>query len=326
MEPILNKQEIADLLSAIRAGRVPLDLDDDKPQQNLKYTELNMFEAAHRRETNNKLTNFDIIIDNFSRNYAIALTNKLQRNFSLQRVALDSCSFQEFQAKRKNPGAIGLLNMLPLHNSALLVFDTRLSFSLIEIMLGASSAVSPLQLDRDLTTIELTILKTIISEACDNLSKAFKPVADLKTSLMKVEKNIRLVSIAEPESEVIVASFSLKVDDLTGEIDLLFPATSLEPMKDKLRDLLNVNIVTQDTWKESLESELRKCEATLVAQSGNISLSVDTILHMKVGDVIPLNYDPGSPLKLLIEDQTKFFARPGTSNGKKAVCITGIYQ
>ena len=72
MEPILNKQEIADLLSAIRAGRVPLDLDDDKPQQNLKYTELNMFEAAHRRETNNKLTNFDIIIDNFSRNFGYA--------------------------------------------------------------------------------------------------------------------------------------------------------------------------------------------------------------------------------------------------------------
>lgn len=325
MEPILNKQEIADLLQAIRSGRVPLDLEDDRPQQFLKYSQLNIFEAAHRRETTNKLINFDIIVDAFSRNYAISLTNKLQRNFSLQRISLESSTFQEFQAKRNNPGAIGLLNLHPLHNSALLVLDARLSFSLIEIMLGASSSISPLQLDRELTTIELTILKSIISEACDNLNKAFKPITELKPALMKVEKNIRLVSIAEPESEVIVASFNLKVDDLSGEIDLLFPAIALEPMRDKLRDLLNVNITTQDTWKESLERELRQCEATVIAQSGIISLSVDSILRMQAGDIIPLNYDPNSPLRLLIEDQIKFFARPGTSNGKKAVCITSMY-
>jgi flagellar motor switch protein FliM len=327
VEPILKKQEISDLLAAIRAGKVSLDLEDDHRQHEfLDSKPLNLFDIAHRSITDTRIPNLDIIIDSFSRNYGIALTNKLQRSFSLQRTGLETYTFQEFLAKRKNPGAIGVLNLQALVHSALMIFDSRLSFSMIEIMLGASADIDPLQLDRELTTIELTILKTAMVEACANLNKAFKPLIDLQSSLLKVEKNVRLVSIVEPESEVLVATFTLKMDELAGEVDLLFPVAALDPLRDKLRDLLSVNITTQDSWKDLLRDEVMKTAATIVAQSGVVTLSIDAILRLKNGDIIPLDYDPNSPLKILVEDQLKFFARPGTTNGKKAISITGVYR
>ena len=32
------------------------------------------------------------------------------------------------------------------------------------------------------------------------------------------------------------------------------------------------------------------------------------------------------PLKVLVEDSLKFFAKPGTHNGRKAISLTGVYE
>jgi flagellar motor switch protein FliM len=197
---------------------------------------------------------------------------------------------------------------------------------MIEVMLGASTTLDPLHLDRPLTTIELSILKTIMVDACLDLDKSFKPLINLRSNLVRVENSARFVSIAEPESEVLVSTFLVKVDDLSGEIDLVIPAITLDPLRDKLRELLMVDVTTRDTWKNTLENEIRNTVVEIVAQSGLISLSVERILNLNEGDIIPLDYDPNSPLRILVENQLKFSARPGTSNGKKAISITGIHQ
>ncbi len=327
MEPILNKQEIADLLGAIRAGRVTLDLDTEPDARTfLDCKPLNLIDASQHPASDERIANFDILVDTFARNYAMSLTNKLQRSFSLTRTDLETYKFQDFLVTRRNPGAIGVLSLPALNHSALMLLDSKLSFSLIEIMLGASSDIDPLLPERELTTIELTILKTTVSDAANNLNKAFKPLINLDSSLLKIEKNVRLVSIVEPDSDVLVASFTLKYDDHSGQIDLLFPVVALEPLREVLRDLLNVNMSTQDSWKTLLREELKNTVTTIIAQSGVIDLSIDAIMHLQPGDILPLDYDPNSPLKILVEDQLKFFARPGTSNGKKAISITGVYQ
>ena len=326
MEPILTKQQIADLLAAIRTGKVPLDLDDDGQDHFLHCTPIDLFHQTQRKEEQARIPNFDIILDNFCRNYSISLTNQLQRNFSITRTSMESCEYQEYLAKRKNPGAIGMLSMSPLLHNSLLVFDRQLSYSMIEVMLGASTELDPLQLDRALTTIELSILKTTMRDACMDIDKSFKPLVNLRSSLVKVENNTRLISITEPEAEVLVGTFHLKVEDLSGEIDLVFPAMTLDPLREKLRELLMVDVTTRDSWKESLENALKQTAVDIVAQSGTVTLAIDKILKLKEGDIIQLDYDPNTPLKILVEEQAKFTAIPGTSNGKRAIRITGIAQ
>lgn len=328
MEPILSKQQIADLLAAIKAGKVPLDLEEDgREERFLDCQPINLFQITQqRKEDRVRIPNLDIILDNFCRNYSISLTNQLQRSFTITRTSLESCEYQEYLARRKNAGAIGLLNLPPLLHNALIVLDRQLSYSMIEVMLGASAELDPLQLERPLTTIELSILKTAMRDACMDIDKSFKPIINLKSNLVRVENTTRLVSITEPESEVLVGSFHVKVDELSGEIDLVFPVTTFDPLREKLRELLMVDVTTRETWRESLENALKRTSVGLIAQSGTITLTVEKILHLKAGDIIPLDYDPNSPLKILVEDQLKFTARPGTSNGRKAVSITGVAQ
>jgi flagellar motor switch protein FliM len=45
----------------------------------------------------------------------------------------------------------------------------------------------------------------------------------MHSALIKLENNARLVSIVEPEAEVIVGTFMVKVGDHSGEIHLTLP-------------------------------------------------------------------------------------------------------
>ena len=227
-------------------------------------------------------------------------------------------------ADKNQPGGIGILDMPPLKHGALIIIDPKLSFSMIEIMLGASSDLESPHLDRRLTTIELTILRTVLTEACRDLNKAFSQLLELNTSLIKLENNARLVSIVEPDAEVIVGTLLVKVGEFSGEIHLVFPYATLEPLRDLLRELLNISTTTRGTWQDVLEEEVLAIPSNVTAQSGVLTLSVNDILNIEVGDILNLDYDPSAPLKVLVEEELKFFAIPGTHNGKKAISLTGV--
>lgn len=324
MEPILNQKEISELLQAIRDGKVPLDPDGGE-ESFLDCTPINLFQMARPDREQFRIPNFDIIIDAFCRHYATSLTNQLQKTFSIKRVGLETYEFQKFMAKKNAPGAIGIFELPPLKQGALMIFNPKLSFAMLEIMLGASSDIETLELERQLTTIELNILKTPMGEACVDINKAFEQLLDINTDLLKLENNPRLVSIVEPEGEVIVSTLQVKVGTYSGEIDLIFPFATLEPLREPLKELLSIATTTKGSWHAIIEDHLQNLPITLIAQSGTIEMKVEEVLGLQVGDVIGIDYDPNAPLQVIVEDSPKFYAIPGTHNGKKAISLTGSF-
>jgi len=321
MEPILNRAEIADLLNAIRDGQISLDLGDEH-EDFLPCSPINLFQLAKTDKEQFRIPNFDIILDAFCRQYATSLTNQLQRTFSITRVALETYEFQKFMADKSQPGAIGILDLPPLKQGALIIYDPKLSFSMLEIMLGASADIDTLELERKLTTIELNILKTPISDACVDINKAFSQLLDIKTQIVKLENNPRLVSIVDPEGEVIVGTLLVKVGQYSGEIHLVFPFATLEPLRELLKELLTISTKSQSTWYDIIEEQIQNMPVTVTAQSGTITMSVEQVLGLQVGDTINLDYDPNSPVQVMVEDSLKYYAIPGTHNGKKAISLT----
>ncbi len=327
MEPILSRQEIADLLSAIKEGQVSTEAA--APEQAAKFTNadtINLLHMANKNSCQLRIPNLDIILDAFAQNYSISLTNQLQRTFNISRISIDCTIFNEFMAAQKDSGAIGVLSLDPLKHGCLFILDQQLSFTMLEIMLGASSELDPLKLARKLTTIELNILKSVMSKACDDLSKALRPLIDLKSSLIKIESNSRLVSITDSDAEVVVGRFKIQIGNLSGELKLLFPVATLDPLKERLKDLLSVRTSTFGEWSDQLIHELLEMSTTIIAQSGTITMPLSKVISFKQGDIIPLDYDPNSPLRVLIEDKLKFFARPGIHAGKRAISLTGVYD
>lgn len=327
MEPILTKEQIAELLIAIQSGKVSTDLaGDSAPDFQANVSSLNLFQMAGSTESQQRIPNLDIILDNFASNFGISLTNKLQRTVTITRTDINTSEFQDYLVSQKDAGAIGVLSLDPLKNGALMIYDSELCFSLVEVMLGASTEIEPLQLERKPTTIELNVLKSSMTQACTDIDKAFTQVIELESSIVKVESNSRLVSIAEADADVLAGHFTIQVGSLRGSFDLVFPVATLDPIREPLRDLLTVKTVRQSGWQDVLLGEINMMTTTVIAQSGIINMPVHKAMKLRKGDIIPIDYDPNSTLKILVEDNLKFFAIPGTVSGKRAIHLTGVYE
>ena len=332
MEPILTKDEIADLLVAIRTGKVSADFVGNgqfQTKQFLNSTEIDLFQtfkrAAGRGET--RIPNIDLIIDSFSRRFATNLTNTLQRNFTVEREDIESTDFQQSIMALNNQGAVGIYSTNPLKFGCLFHFDTRLAFTLLEMMLGSSPSSEALALERNLTTIELAILKTTLTDICTELQKAMQPVVNMQPHLTKVENNFRLVNIVEPKTEVLVTLFTIRIaGENCGQMRFIIPYITLEPLQEKFKELVTFTPEVANSWTNHLARGALEMENKVTASSGLITMTIRTILDLRPGDIIDLQYNPDQPLTIMVEEQPLFFAIPGERNGKKAFHVTGRYS
>lgn len=332
MEPILTKEEIADLLSAIKSGKISPETAELRPSRGEKALlarDIDLFRTYERAQDSGemRIPNFDIVLDTFARNFGTSLTNTLQRNFSVERADITTTSFQQSLLNLENQGAVGIYTTAPLKYGCLFHCDTLLAFTLLEIMLGSAASSESIALDRHLTTIEIAILKTTMSAVCIDLQKAMRPVVDLQVQLAKVENNFRLVSIVEPETEVLVTRFNIRIaGEHAGQLRFIIPYLTLEPVREQFKEMVTVAQAATYSWARFFVHEALEMESEVTARSGLIAMTIGKLLALKPGDIVDLHYNPDQPLTIMVEDQPLFFAIPGERNGKKAFHVTGRYS
>ena len=331
MEPILSKAEITDLLSAIKSGAINVDsIDDRGPGHGIPKIaqEVDLFDLYSHEDTSRemRIPNLDIILDVFARNFGNTLTNILQRTFQVERLDITTSNFQSGLLELNNQGAIGIFNTEPLKHGCLFHFDSLLAFTLLEIMLGSSDANELMALKRNLTTIEINILTSIMTKVGGDFSKAMIPVIAITPELIKVENNFRLVNIVDSDTEIMISKFQLKSgNEKAGELRLIIPSLTLEPLRENFKKIVTV---TQDsyTWGNFFAQEALETPCTVTARSGSITMNIRELMQLRIGDIIDLGYDPDRPLEILVENKPKFSAVPGERNGKKAFHITGQFS
>lgn len=332
MEPILSKEEIADLLVAIKSGDITTDSVDSGPHQAPRFLhakEVDLCQVYQHRATSDgesRIPNFDIIIDMFARNFGTSLTNTLQRSFIVERTEITTNTFQQSLLDLNNQGAVGIFSTDPLKYGCLFHFDISMAFALLEIMLGSSVDSDSITPNRTLTPIEISILKSTMMGITKDLKKAFNPITELNPSLTKIENNFRLVNIVEADTEVLVASFNVSVSgESAGQMRFIIPYLTVEPFREAFKQMVTVTQAAYG-WTNSFAREAAEMKCSVIARSGLLEMTIRNILQLKPGDILDLGYDPDRPLHIVVEDQPKFFAIPGERNGRKAFHITKRYN
>ena len=337
MEKILSKEEIAELLSAIRDGDVAVDpapavvsavapaatgRRPAKVTRSVSAQACNLIGAEGPEGW--KLANFDLILENFARNFAISLSNRFQRSVNIKLDAMESMTFEQLLQKLSGRGSIGTLQVEPLSGGALLIVDEQFSFSLVEIVLGGSSLTDVIVPDRPMSAIELNVVSDIIASACPELDKGFSQLEEIKSKLVNVVSNLRLLNFVALETGVVTAQFRVSIDNLEGNISLVFPHSSLEPLRKKQqRKAIPSSALQNSKWHKAFYEELGHMEVELEAILASVSLRVRDILDFRVGDVIDLDCSPDAPLQVMVEGRTKFQGMAGVQGGKKAIRIMG---
>jgi flagellar motor switch protein FliM len=326
VERILTQGEIDELLSAFEDGQIDVRLKSDALYdspvichdiKNVSGIDL----TKGQNYSKWRIANLDIVFNAFARYYSITLSNSLQRNVIIHKGEIISKFFEDFLSDLHNVGVFGIFSLDPLKGNGLFVFDKTLCFGFVEMLFGVSAESALVVPDRELTAIEVNVIRSLMAEGCFVFNRAFDPLDKLNSGITRVETNWKMLNVLSPETEVIQVNFSVQVGDFKKDIIMVIPYFSLEPFRERFRGkgFQLSEIRRENSWVKRLENEALNMEVSISANWGDLFLTIQEILGLSNGDIITLDYDETAPIKVLVGGKHKFIGQPGLSNGKKAV-------
>lgn len=320
MEPILSKEEIDELVAAVLEGRVQPEKELAGAKKEAQSFDLLNIEA-HR-----VIPNLDIVYDGFIRYNRITMSNRLGRMVEIKKEEARAYKFGDFLQVLPSPVCLGIYKMDPLKGAALVAFDSTLVFTIVDSILGGSGT-SNMAMNRLFTPIEMRLVEKIVKDLLVDMEKAWAPLCQVKTSLLRMEMNPRLVNIVPPEYQVVTTSLKLQIEETVGNMVLAVPFMTVEPIRDKLKRGMQTDMMAVDPlWSYRLSEELMDAPLEVSVEMGGATISLADLYNLTPGDTIMLDNGGREDLTVKVGGTRKFMGAAGTSSGNKAVQITRVLR
>jgi flagellar motor switch protein FliM len=261
--------------------------------------------------------------ETFARLTTTALSAQLRALVSVHVASVDQLTYEEFVRSIPNPTTLAVINMDPLKGSGVLEIDPSITFTIIDKLFGGIGESS--RITRELTDIELSVMEGIIVRILGNLREAWSNVIDLRPRLGNIETNPQFAQIVPPNDMVVLITLETKVGEVEGMTNLCIPYITIEPIISKLSAQYWYSSIRKGTTDENLaiiQGRLENVELLVVAEIGEVSITMAEVLDLKVGDVVKLpDTKINSDMVLRVGGRKKYKCRPGVIGSRIAVQI-----
>jgi len=312
----LTQSEIDSLINAISSG----DLQEETEEETEEYSSYDF-----RRPTKfskEQIRTLQIIHENYARIMGNFLTSFLRVPVKLQVVSVAQVSYEEFVFSLPVPTLMTIFNMSKDMGVAMLETNPNFVFTIIDLLFGGEGR-QPGKI-RELTEIEISVMKQINEKFLDNLSYAWKGIVQLDPQIESMDTNPQFNQVIASSETVALVTFSASVQNVQGFINLCFPFMGLENALSNLTAQHWFNQF-QQAASQSKPGDIEKClqgpEAKVKAVLGKAKITLDDFLQLQEGDVLPVKRQRGEPLEMLVEDKPLFKVQPGTRGKRLAVKI-----
>lgn len=232
--------------------------------------------------------------------------------------------FGEFIKTLPVPSSLHLFKMEPLRGHSLLILESKLAFTLLDLFFGGSGKAAYRIEGREFTAIESRLIHKIVTMIFTDLEKAWGRVHPLTFHYIRSEVNPQFATIVTPLDLVMTIPFEVELEEFTGEITLCIPYSNIEPIKTKLYSGYQGDQLEADqNWIERFLERLKGAEVEINVELGRRWITVQDLLQLKIGDTFVLEKEVTEPLIAQVQGVNKFFVKAGTYGGNRAVQIEG---
>ncbi len=312
----LTQSEIDSLINAISSG----DLEEETQDTADNYQSYDF-----RRPTKfskEQIRTLQIIHENYARIMGNYLTSFLRVPVKLEVVSVAQVSYEEFVFSLPVPTLMTIFNMSKKMGVAMLETNPTFVFTIIDLLFGGEGK-QPGKI-RELTEIELSVMRQINEKFMDNLTYAWKGIVQLEPQIESMDTNPQFNQVIASSETVALVTFSANVQNVQGFVNLCFPFVGLEHVLSSLTAQHWFNQFQQAASK-SKPGDVEKClqnpEANVQAVLGKARITLDDFLQLQEGDVLPLRRRRGEPLELLVEGKPIFKVQPGLRGKQLAVKV-----
>jgi len=322
MGSVLSQDEVDSLLQGVAGDDVVSD-EEGKDDEEYDPEEIISFDlTAQDRIIRGRMPTLEIIHDRFVRLFRLTLSNALRRVVDISVRSTELIKFGEFIKTLPVPTSMNLFRMTPLRGNAMMVFETRLVFTLVEMFFGGSGELDSKTEGRDFTEIEARMIKRVIISGLEDLQTSWRPVFPVQVNYSRSEVNPQFVSIVPHSEIVIVVTFDIEIGRSPMSITVCVPYSMIEP----IRTILNAGFQSEqdekdNTWSNRFKQNLQKVNVEIVAKLGEMNISVRDFLNLQKDDVLYLEHEVKDPISIEVNGIKKFTGFQGAYKGKKAINI-----
>lgn len=323
LSDILSQNEIDALLAALSTGEVKAEeiksKESDKKIKPYDFKRPNKFSKE-------QLHTLSMIHENFARLLTTYLSAQLRTLVQINVFFVEQMTYNEFIISVSNPSLIAVVDFSPLKGAALIEMNPTIAFAIIDRLLGGTGEFK--EKLREPTEIENSIIGKVFKKMTKILTDAWQDVAEIKTTMEKLETNSQFVQLVSPNEAVALITFNAKVGNSEGMINICIPHIVLEPIIPKLSTRIWLSTSKREQpemTKQVIQDKVYDMKTQIRAELGKSHITVGEFINLSVGDVITLDKYISDGIDLYVKNKLKYSGPIGIYHNKMAVKVQKTY-
>jgi flagellar motor switch protein FliM len=270
-----------------------------------------------------RLPMLEIVFDRLVRILSTSLRNFTSDNVEVSIESITSLRFGDYLNSIPLPAMLAVFKAEQWNNYGLVVVDSSLIYAVVDVLLGGRRGTSAMRIEgRPYTTIERTLVERLTDVVLSDLSDAFAPLSPVEFRFERLEVNPRFAVISRNANAAVLARLRIDMENRGGEVQLLLPYATLEPVRELLlQQFMGEKFGRDSIWEMHLAEELRQTDVALDVVLDEQTMSLSDVVRLHVGDCIPLSVGPGAAVTLRCGETQLFKGHMGRRNGNLAVRI-----
>jgi len=317
-ENLLSKDELAALTAKIEIGSVEVD------------TGYNTDVRARKHDLTNEdsslgvnVSALDMINERFIRQFRLSLLEVLRTSPRITPNRAQLKKFGDYMKDLHPPLSVNVIRINPLRGSSMVLIDPNIVLSSLDNFFGGvGRGVAQLPPGRLFTQTETRIINIILEVLFRSLKEAWAPLVAVDFEQVSSEINPHFAQIADENDLVIVNRFDAECGDTKGFLDIVYPYSSVKPLRELLRSRVQEvdgNDESDKQWKQDLGAALGDSRVEMQAVLGEIHTTIARFQTLAAGDL--LYFKKPEFARIVINEVPAFEAQVGVSGSEMAICI-----
>ncbi|MGR9045203.1 MAG: flagellar motor switch protein FliM [Gammaproteobacteria bacterium] len=312
---LLSQEEIDALLHGVDDGEIETETDEP-----LDHSVARVYDfTSQERIVRGRMPTLEMINERFARYFRISLFNFLRRSAEISVSGIQVQKFSEYIQSLYVPTNLNVVKFSPLRGRALIVMEPRLVFTAVDNFFGGAGQFYNKVEGREFTPTEMRVIRMLIDMIFKDLNEAWKPVMALNFEYMTSEVNPQFANIVSPSEIVVISTVHVELEGGGGDIHVVMPYSMVEPIRELLDQVISDRGETDGRWQDSLRKSLMNVTVMLDSVLAVKKVTVKDVLHLKKGDVIPIEIPEF--VRLRAQSMPVFEGKVGLSDGNYAIQI-----
>ncbi len=247
-----------------------------------------------------RLPMLEVVFDRFVRMLSTSLRNFTSDNVDVDIHSITSLRFGDYVNSIPMPAILSVFKAIEWENFGIVTYNGSIVYSMVDVLFGGRKSNKPIRIEgRPYTAIEQGIVRQVSDIILVDMGAAFDPLSPATFQFERMETNPRFATIAHPSDTVILLQLRVDMEERGGNIEIMLPLVTLEPIKKLLSQSFMGETFGKDSmWELHLSKEVSNTDVVVEAILGKKKTMMKNIMNLKVGSTIVMDKSPDEDVLL----------------------------